>query len=134
MVFLDTNILLYSLQDSANEKKAAIAQGILRREDLVFSIQVFQEFYVQATHSRRVDPLTHEEAVQLIGAFAGHRFVENTIHILQSALTLKNRHRISFWDASILAAANQAGCRIIYSEDLSHGQKYGVSIVTNPFL
>ena len=44
MVFLDTNILLYSLQDSVNEKKAAIAQGILRREDLVFSIQVFQEF------------------------------------------------------------------------------------------
>lgn len=64
MVFLDTNILLYSLQDSANEKKAAIAQGILRIEDLVFSIQVFQEFYVQATHSRRVDPLTLEEAAR----------------------------------------------------------------------
>ena len=65
MAYLDTNILLYSLQDSANEKKAAIAQGILRREDLVFSIQVFQEFYVQATHSRRVDPLTLEEAARL---------------------------------------------------------------------
>ena len=61
MVFLDTNILLYSLQDSANEKKAAIAQGILRREDLVFSIQVFQEFYeplvgeLQGSYSRRVN-------------------------------------------------------------------------------
>jgi predicted nucleic acid-binding protein len=64
MAYLDTNILLYSLQDSANEKKAAIAQGILRREDLVFSIQVFQEFYVQATHIRRVDPLTLEEAAR----------------------------------------------------------------------
>ena len=64
MAYLDTNILLYSLQDLANEKKAAIAQGILRREDLVFSIQVFQEFYVQATHSRRVDPLTLEEAAR----------------------------------------------------------------------
>ena len=64
MAYLDTNILLYSLQDSSNEKKAAIAQGILRREDLVFSIQVFQEFYVQATHSRRVDPLTLKEAAR----------------------------------------------------------------------
>ena len=134
MVFLDTNILLYALEDSAKGRKAAIAGEILQRGDLFFSIQVFQEFYVQATHSRRVDPLTHDEATGLIEVLASHRVIENTYSTLQTALALKKRHGISFWDASILAAANKAECRTLYSEDLNHGQRYGAVTVTNPFL
>lgn len=89
---------------------------------------------MQATHPRRPDPLTHEEACEIIEQLSSHRVQENTFEIVESALELKKRYQTSFWDASILAAAMGAGCDSIFSEDLSHGQRYGDLIVVNPFL
>ena len=67
MRFVDTNILLYSLEADAGElDKGAIARKILLSSDLAISVQVLQEFYVQATHPRRPDALTHDFAVRLI--------------------------------------------------------------------
>ena len=43
------------------------------------------------------------------------------------------RHRISYWDGAIVAAAESLGSPILYSEDLSHGQRYGSVRVLNPF-
>jgi predicted nucleic acid-binding protein len=67
MTFVDTNILLYAVSGAPEDGvKKAIARSILRGELLTFSIQVLQEFYVQATRSTRHDPLSHEEAADLI--------------------------------------------------------------------
>ena len=49
-------------------------------------------------------------------------------------LEVQERNRISFWDAMIVRAAESAGCEVLYSEDLSHGQEYGGVLVVNPFL
>ena len=60
MIFLDTNILLYAISSAPAERvKAEKAREILRRSDLVFSVQVLQEFYVQATRPSRTQPLSH---------------------------------------------------------------------------
>ena len=60
MVFVDTNILLYAISTHPSEaEKNQKARAILSGSDLVFSVQVLQEFYVQATRPTRTDPLTH---------------------------------------------------------------------------
>jgi len=135
MRFVDTNILLYSLeQEPVQSLKAAIATEILAGADLALSIQVLQEFYVQATHPRCPDALPHEFAVRLIQKWMRFRIQENTVAVLQEAFVIKGRYQTSYWDAAILAAAQAAGCTEVLSEDLNHGQKYGVLTVVNPFL
>lgn len=135
MRFVDTNILLYSLDLGASvPSKSAIAAQILKSTDLALSVQVLQEFYVQATHPRRPDALPHEMAVKLIEKWMRFRIQENTVGVLHSALAIKERYQTSYWDAAILAAAKAAGCRQLLSEDLNHGQDYGGVIVVNPFL
>ena len=139
MRFVDTNILLYSLDlGPAQPAKAAVATQILTCTDLALSVQVLQEFYVQATHSRRPDALPHDIAVRLIQKWLRFRIQDNTVAVLQSALAVKDRFQTSYWDAAILAAilaaAKAARCREILSEDLNHGQDFDGVIVVNPFL
>ena len=135
MPFVDTNILLYSLDlEPAQPLKAAIATRILSRRDLVLSVQVLQEFYVQATHARRPDALPHVMATALLQTWLRFRIEENTVALLQSALVLKDRYQLSYWDAAIVAAAKSARCRELFSEDLNHGRDYEGVCVINPFL
>ena len=135
MRFVDTNILLYSLDlGTSQPAKAAIASRILKSTDLALSVQVLQEFYVQATHPRRPDALPHDMAARLIQKWLRFRIQENTIAVLQSALVIKERYQTSYWDAAILAAAKAARCSQLLSEDLNHGQDYDGVIVVNPFL
>ena len=100
---------------------------------MALSVQVLQEFYVQATHTRRPDSLPHAMAVRLIAKWLRFRVQENTVAVLQNALVMKERFQIPYWDAAILAAAKASGCEQLLSEDLNHGQDYDGVTVTNPF-
>lgn len=78
-VFLDTNILLCSLDLNAGEgTRHDVALGYLARRDVVLSVQVLQEFYVQATHARRARPVSHDDAVGLIRAWSRFEVVDNS--------------------------------------------------------
>jgi predicted nucleic acid-binding protein len=135
MRFVDTNILIYSLDlEPSQPEKTAIAQEILVATDIALSVQVLQEFYVQATHSRRPEALPHDIATRLIENWQRFRIQDITVAVLQSALHLKERFQISCGDAAILAAAKAARCQQLLSEDLSHGQDYEGVVVVNPFL
>ena len=135
MRFVDTNILLYSLElDAGESDKGDIARKILLSADLALSVQVLQEFYVQATHSRRPDALTHDFAVRLIEKWMRFRIQDNTIAVLRDAFEIKVQYGTSYWDSTILAAAQSARCNQLLSEDLNHGQQYGTVTVVNPFL
>lgn len=135
MVFVDTNILLYAISTHPSEaEKNQKARAILSGSDLVFSVQVLQEFYVQATRPTRTDPLTHEEATALIQYWLRHRIIPITVQVMQDALDIKKRYQTSYWDAAILAAAASAGCSDLLSEDLNPGQSYNSVRVINPFL
>jgi predicted nucleic acid-binding protein len=135
MRFVDTNILIYAigLQPAPPEKKA-IAREILTGTDIALSVQVLQEFYVQATHARRPDAMPHDIATRLIEKWQRFRIQDNTAAVLQSALRLKERFQTSYWDAAILAAAKAARCQQLLNEDLNHGQDYDGVVVVNPFL
>ena len=120
MTFLDTNILLYAISPGNHERsKAEKAREILRRDDLSLSVQVLQEFYVQATRPTRSNPLTHAEATSLINVWLRFNVVELSVQLMQDALRLKHRYQTSYWDAAILSAAAQAGCTELLSEDLN---------------
>lgn len=132
--FLDTNILLYSISNAAEEsEKRDRALALLDRDDCVLSVQVLQEFYAQATRASRPDPLPHEIAAGLIRAWLRFRIQENTVAILETALEIKALHQFSYWDSAIIAAARAAGCRELFSEDLSHGRTIEGVTVINPF-
>ena len=136
MRFIDTNVLLYLVSTAPKEAaKKRIAVEILAEDDLALSVQVLQEFYVQATRPRAsgLGSLTHLQASRLIEAFLRFPVQEMTVSLLQSALATKERYQISFWDASILEAARSLGCSTVLSEDLGHGQTYGTVKVVNPF-
>jgi len=84
MRFLDTNILLYAVSTAAEEElKAKIALDLLSQDDWNLSIQVLQEFYVQATRATRADRLSHAHAVALIESWLRFRVQETTVTVLR---------------------------------------------------
>jgi predicted nucleic acid-binding protein len=134
MQFLDTNILLYAISRAPREKeKRARALALLDRDDCALSVQVLQEFYVQATRDTRPDKLPHDIAVGLIEAWMRFPVQDITGEIMQDALAFKARHGFSYWDCAIIAAARSTGCDTLWTEDLTHGRTIeGVRIV-DPF-
>ena len=134
-VFLDTNILLYSISDDpVDNKKRKIALELLDRDAIGLSIQVFQEFYVQATRQSRAKPLTHLMSAGLISKWCRFAVQPMTLDILNAALDIKQRHRLSYWDSAIIAAALALGCRELYTEDMQDGLTVDGLRLVNPFL
>lgn len=134
MDFVDTNVLLYAAStDRRERKKAERARKLLERDDLALSVQVLQEFYVQATRAGKADRLTHEQALLLIEAFLRFRVQDVTVSVMAKALESKQRFRISYWDAAIIEAARALDCRVVLTEDLNDGQDYGGVTALNPF-
>jgi predicted nucleic acid-binding protein len=132
--FLDTNILLYSIsRDPAEAGKRERAIALLDLDGGALSVQVLQEFYVQATRSTRSDSLPHEIAAGLIATWLRFALQEITLSILTEALTLKAAHGFSYWDSAIIAAARALGCRELYTEDMTHGRQIEGVMIINPF-
>jgi predicted nucleic acid-binding protein len=132
--FLDTNILLYAISPHPEEAaKRGQADALLDRVDGALSVQVLQEFYVQATRPARPGRLPHDLAAGLVRAWTRFRVQEMTLPVFEAALEIKAAHGFSYWDSAIIAAARALGCSRLYSEDMSHGREVeGVTIV-NPF-
>lgn len=134
MDFVDTNILLYAAStDPAEQEKADRARALLDRTDLGLSVQVLQEFYVQATRAGQTDAMSHDQAVLLVESFVRFPVQELTLAVVKAAFASKQRFQISYWDAAIIEAARALGCHAVLTEDLSDGQDYGGVTTRNPF-
>ena len=134
MRFADTNVLLYAIsRDREEQAKAKRANELLEARDLALSVQVLQEFYVQATRESRDDRLTHQQAAELVESFMRFPVQETTTRVMLGAMETRQRFGISFWDAAILEAARAIGCEVVLSEDLTDGQDYAGVRVENPF-
>ena len=134
MRFVDTNVLLYAISRDPEERdKATRANEILTARDVALSVQVLQEFYVQATRVSRPDPLTHEQAARLVESFLRFPVLDITTELMLAAAATGQRFGVSHWDAAILEAARSLGCDVVLSEDLSDGRDYAGVRVQNPF-
>jgi predicted nucleic acid-binding protein len=132
--FADTNVLLYAIsRDPVEQQKATRANEVLSSRDLALSVQVLQEFYVQATRETRADRLAHEQAAALVDSFRRFTVQETTLALTLAAMSTSDRFGISYWDAAILEAARELGCEVVLSEDLNEGQDYTGVRVENPF-
>lgn len=134
MRFVDTNILLCAVSTAEEEReKHEMALAILDADDLALSVQVLQEFYVQATRASKPDRLTHEQSAALIESWLRFRVQEISVALLQQALSTSARWQISYWDAAIVEAARAMRCVTLLSEDLQHGMDFAGVRVENPF-
>ncbi len=133
MRFVDTNVLLYALSSDPGERaKAERANETLRARDLALSVEVLQEFYVQATRRKVTGRLSHDQAVRMVESLLRFPVQELTTEIMLAAFASCQRFRISYWDAAIIEAARALGCRVVLSEDLVDGRDYDGVLVENP--
>ena len=132
--FFDTNVLLYAISRVAAESvKQQRARELLDTDGGALSVQVLQEFYVQATRATRPEPLSHEIATGFITAWKRFAVQDVTLAVFDHALSIKAAHRLSYWDSAIIAAACALGCQTVYSEDLAHGRQIESVVVVDPF-
>lgn len=135
MRFVDTNIPLYAISSHpAEATKAERAIALLNASDLALSVQVLQEFYVQATRATATAPLSHEAAVAFIDTLRRFPVQDITVPLMRAAFATRARWRISYWDATIIEAARLSSCPLLLSEDLQHGQDFDGVLAQNPFL
>lgn len=133
--FVDTNILLYAHDRSAglkHERARQLVERLWASGQGVLSTQVLQEFCINLRR-KIARPLPVEEVRRLIQDYLSWEVVINDPASVLQALEIEVRYHISFWDALVLQAAESSGASVLYSEDLSAGQKYGAVQVVNPF-
>ena len=133
--FIDTNILVYAF---ATVKGAPPDSRTLRAHEIVtrggvISVQVLNEFVQVCRRKARLDWNHVTQALDAIKSLF-EPVVPITIQTHESAVQLAHRHDLNIYDALIVAAAREAGCDILYSEDLQHGQTIGKVKIVNPFL
>ncbi len=133
-VFFDTNVLLYA-DDASGGPKTDIARGLLRealiQRNGVVSTQVLQEYYVNAAKKLRLEGSAARARVEV---YLGFDVVTVTPPLVLAAVDLHRLDTLSFWDALVVRAAEQANCSTLYSEDLQAGRRFGGVRVVNPFV
>ena len=133
MTFLDTNVLIYSI-DGKDPAKQAVARDIVvsavRGGGFLMSAQVLNEFSNIALLKLK---LSVEETRKFVSFFSRICVVSLESRWTDAALLLKQRYETQFFDSLLLAAAQENGCDEILTEDLNDGQMYGSVKAVNPF-
>lgn len=135
-VFLDTNILIYLFADSQDaedqRKKGLARQLLLQHPDIVVSAQVLNELSSVWLKKYRLELDKVKRHLQRIRDISEVRLLDETLTF--QALDLLGNHKFSFYDSLIVAAALDAGCSILFSEDMQDGQWIqGRLQIRNPF-
>ena len=134
-VFLDTNVLIYAATgDGVFPRKFAIAGEILVSKDFATSTQVLGEFIRNVQNPRKMsEPLSDEEVDGWLDRLSNFPVIAVDQEILLNAVFFQRRYKVQYFDGQIIAAAHRFGAERLLSEDLSHGQTYGLVRCENPF-
>jgi len=135
---MDSNILIYTFDSHAprKQKKAReLVATALKTQKGIISFQVIQEFLNVATRKFET-PLTETEAEKYINQVLTPLCeIFSNMELYIKAVKIMERWQYSFYDSLIIAAALQAECKILYTEDLQHGQLIESTLtIKNPFL
>lgn len=134
--FIDTNVFVYQLEHldvhKANIAESLITHGIASATACI-SFQVVQELLNTALRKAQI-PLTPDETKKYLQSVLAPLYqVQPSLHLYHTAVDTRTRYRFSFYDSLIIAAALEAGCIRLYSEDLQHGQQIEGLTIQNPF-
>lgn len=135
--FLDTNIFVYTFDDTAPAKretaKQLVRQALVTQKGVV-SFQIVQEFLNVATR-KFTPPLPAQEAERYLReVFSPLYKVASSLALYEHSLFIAQRWRYSFYDSLVITAALEANCTTLYSEDLQAGQKVETLSIVNPFV
>jgi len=134
--FLDTNVLVYSFDDEAPEKREKaikLVRSALESRKGVISWQVLQEFLNVALH-RFTKPMSTRDAEEYLQTVLVPLCrVMPSQELFRDALLIKNETRYRFFDSLVVAAALRSGAKTLYSEDLQHGRAIRGLTIQNPF-
>lgn len=132
-VFIDTNILLYAASDGKQDlEKTRRSRELLRSRPWVISMQVVQEFHVNATRKAALG-IDSMKAAAVLDGLLERSVVGVDTALFTGAVVRQKRFSLSYWDAAILSAASRAGCSVVFSEDMASETVYDDVIVLNPF-
>jgi predicted nucleic acid-binding protein len=135
--FIDTNLFIYQLEAS-EERKAATADRIIRKgiesHNACISFQVVQECLNTVLRKAEIPLSTDETRQYLDNVLAPLYRVSASLSLYRRALDLQTRYRYGFYDSLIIAAALDAGCTLLYSENLQDGQRIEGLTIENPYL
>lgn len=131
--FLDTNILVYAAAGGEGEDvKRRQALRLIADYNFGLSAQVLQEFYVTVVH--KIDePLRPADVLEWIEQLEAFPCQPIEPSLIKIGIEISQRYQISYWDGAVIAAAEALGAETLFTEDLSHDQKYGSVRVVNPF-
>jgi predicted nucleic acid-binding protein len=131
--FFDTNILVYAY---SNDERQVIAASLLKQtlhNSGVISVQVLNELTHVFLRKMRLSWDDIEKALaNVTKIFGPAASITQATH--EAALRLSRQHGLSIYDALIIAAAIEAGCDELLSEDMQHERKFGSLTIINPFL
>lgn len=132
-IFFDTNILIYTV-DKKDQEKFEVSRSIIKSissdHSPVISTQVIQEFYSASTVKLKLEKIFIKNIVH---SYQNMEIVTIDLQIIDQAIDISIIFQLSFWDSLIVAAAEQAKCEYLISEDLNNGQSIrGIKII-NPF-
>ena len=133
--FFDTNVLTYALTVRAGlerDPRSEIAEKTLSLGGVV-SVQVLNEFADVASRTFKKSWDAIEQYLEVINALCG-RAVPLTAETQAAAIEISRNHGYRIYDSLILAAAQQAGCATVFTEDMQHGQVVEGVRIENPFL
>ncbi len=135
--FLDTNIIVYAFGQSFPEK-AKIAQRLVTDgaadKEAIISYQVVQEFINVALRGFRLAIVRSDLESFVLTALFPMMAISSSPALVIEALRLQGETQLSWYDSLIVAAALQGGCKVLYSEDMQHGRRFGDLVIQNPFL
>jgi predicted nucleic acid-binding protein len=132
-VFFDTNVLLYALSAGEAKKQAKAEEWITAAWSFQsgrISWQVMHEFYAKATQKLGVSAQLARTTVR---QFLEWDPVPPSQSLIERGWHWCDKAQVNFWDAMIVAAAEQAGCRYLLSEDFQLDRKFGAVTILNPF-
>lgn len=132
--FFDTNVLIYA-DDKANPTKQSRAVDLViehrRSRTGVLSLQVLQEYFVTVTRKLQVEAALARRKVELLAEFD---VATPDVSDVLAAIDLHRLHGFTLWDSLILQSAKQAGCKVLFTEDMQHTREIDGVRIVNPFL
>jgi predicted nucleic acid-binding protein len=134
--FVDTNVIVYLFDGRTPAKQrrsGELLSDLARsRSPPVVSTQVLQEAYSALTRKLQIDPVDALAMLREAGD-STFRVIAVDVALIWLGAQRAIDDRLAFWDGLIVAAAMQAECDVLYSEDMQPGRRFGTLEVRNPY-
>jgi predicted nucleic acid-binding protein len=132
-IALDTNVLVYA-EGVNGADRSATATRLLKEfseAEVVIPVQALAELFMVLT--RKANWPVPAARAAVLGWYDAYECAETSSSVLLDAMELAAAHRFALWDAIMLAASAEAGCRLLFSEGMQDGFTWRGVTIRNPF-